>query len=126
MALAERGRLDEALAAYQRVIDDHGDAPTEPTLAHYLSAMLHKARALAELDRPEEALDSYHEVVNSYRFGLRPHLRELAVSALRESSVLLSDLGRTEEAVAAYDAVDELPMGRHRKWSPWALSNRDI
>jgi len=121
MALARSGKLDEALASFDRAIalapdlaDAHGnraDVLAElqrhaEAVASYDEALriapdsaenwLNRGAALHDLKRYEEALASYARVV-----ALQPDFAEVHINC----GNILALLGRHQEAVAAYDSA---------------------
>ena len=105
LALAERGRLEEALAAWDEVVRRFGesDAPADREQASL--ALVNKGKALGELGRADEALAVLDGVVR--RFGAdNGEGHPLAVAtALAGKGGMLSNLNRHTEALAAWDEI---------------------
>jgi tetratricopeptide (TPR) repeat protein len=98
--LAELGRPQEALAAYEAVIDDYRD---DPSLREQVAWALHnRGMALGQLGRLQEALAVLQQVIDDYRDDLS--LRE-QVLALNGRGMTLGQLGRPREALAVYQQV---------------------
>ncbi|GHO79551.1 hypothetical protein KSD_73220 [Ktedonobacter sp. SOSP1-85] len=90
--LAELGRPEEALAAYEQAIY------LDPNPNHS-SAYYYRGLALRNLGRPEEALVSFEQVIRLYpNYAL----------AYYGQGLILQDLGRLEEALAAYEQAIRL------------------
>lgn len=123
--LAERGRVTEALAAYDAVVARHGADPDPDVADAVAAALTEKARLLDADDRDEEALKAIAAVLEhdarrvpepeeadaevvAWRADDR-HLRVLHVHAMR--GWILDALDRHEEALAAYDAALALDAG---------------
>jgi tetratricopeptide (TPR) repeat protein len=84
-ALRELGRPQDALAAYQQVVDDYGDDPSPVLRERVARALNNRGVVLGELGRPQEALAAYQQVIDDYRDD--PSLREeveLATAACDE------------------------------------------
>ncbi|WP_429420077.1 tetratricopeptide repeat protein [Nocardia sp. GAS34] len=73
--------LQEALAAYQRVVTDYAADP-DPTFRELVArALFYQGVVLGHLDRPREALDTYDRVVTDYSTDLGSTVRELVAAA---------------------------------------------
>jgi tetratricopeptide (TPR) repeat protein len=103
--LGELGRLEEAVAAFDQVLDRYGDDPAPALREEAAMALVNKGAALGELGRPEEAVAAYDQVLARYGDDPAPALRGRAARALVYKGIRLDVLGRLEEAVAAYDQV---------------------
>jgi tetratricopeptide (TPR) repeat protein len=118
-ALAERGAIAEALAAYDAVVARYSADPDPDVADAVAQALDEKAGLLVDDERAEEALDALAAALEhdarrgpepaeaddetvAWRAGDR-RLRVLRVHALRGWT--LTNLGRLEEALAAYDAA---------------------
>jgi tetratricopeptide (TPR) repeat protein len=89
-ALKGLGRLDEALVAYDEIVDARGD--------EYLQTAPGRANLLLLLNRPSDALRAYRKIRARYPLDL--------MSASGEAEVLKA-LGHTTEALAIYDEARE-------------------
>ncbi len=101
VALHERRRYDEALAAYERAIALKPD---------FVEALNNRGNILSELVRLDEALASYDRAL-----ALRPDFAE----SLDNRGVALYDLRRFDEALASHERVLALNPD-----NPEALNNR--
>ena len=88
VVLGELGRSEEAIAAYDLVLDRYGDDPAPALREQVAEALNNKAGTLAQLGRSEEAVAAYDLVLD--RYGDDPALREVAERA-REAMATLSD-----------------------------------
>ncbi len=101
LALKHLGRLDEALASYDRAIGLEPD---------YVEAHNDRGIVLEALRRPADALASFERAL-----ALRPDY----IDALYNRANALKDLGQLEAAVTSYDRVLALKADH-----PQALNNR--
>ena len=105
LTLAESGRLQDAVAAWDEVIRRFGESDARPDLEQVSMALVNKGKALGRLGRAEEALAVLDDVVR--RFGVyngEDHTLAVA-SALAGKGGMLSNLDRHTEALAAWDEV---------------------
>ena len=101
VVLGKLGRLQEALAAYQQLIDDYrGDPGLREQVGQ---ALLNRGIRLGQLDRPQEALAAYQQLIDDYRDD--PGLREQVGQALLNRGIRLGQLDRPQEALAAYQQL---------------------
>ena len=105
LALAERGQLQDAVAAWDEVIRRFGKSDATADLEQMSLALVNKGKALDRLGRAEEALAVLDDVVR--RFGVNNgEGHPLAVAtALASKGGMLSNLDRHTEALAAWDEV---------------------
>ena len=105
LALAERGQLQDAVAAWDEVIRRFGESDAKADLEQVSLALVNKGKALGGLGRAEEALAVLDEVVR--RFGAdNGEGHPLAVAtALAGKGGMLSNLDRHTEALAVWDEV---------------------
>ena len=105
LALAERGRLQEALAAWDEVIQRFGESDARADLEQVSLAMVNKGKALGRLGRADEALAVWDDVVR--RFGVNSgEGQSLAVAtALASKGGVLTDLNWHTEALTAWGEV---------------------
>ena len=109
LALAESGRLQEAVAIWDEVVRkfEESDAPAE--LEQVSMALVNKGKALGRLGRVEEALAVLDDVVR--RFGTdngEGHPLAVATAtatALAGKGAMLSNLNRHTEALVAWNEV---------------------
>ena len=105
LALAERGRLQDAVAAWDEVIRRFGASDAPGDREQVSLALVNKGKALGGLGRVEEALAVLDDVVR--RFGVdNGESHPLAVAtALAGKGGMLSSLDRHTEALAAWNEV---------------------
>ncbi len=104
-ALGSAGRYDEAIAAYQALIDRIEDANV-PNLDWNLSiALLNMAITYRMAGRLEEALDAYRAVVRACGDIADELVEKQVAMAMNNHASLLMDMGRAREAVALQDEV---------------------
>jgi tetratricopeptide (TPR) repeat protein len=104
-ALFEVGRLDEALAAYERVVDEFG-SETEPRLRVFAAASLNnKAFRLGTFGRIREALEASDEVIRRFSGAREPELRASLARAILNKGGFLLQLRRHREAISAWDEL---------------------
>ena len=105
LALAESGRLQDAVAAWDEVIRRFGESDAAADREQVSLALVNKGKALGGLGRADEALAVLDDVVR--RFGVNNgEGHPLAVAtALASKGGMLSNLDRHMEALAAWDEV---------------------
>ena len=105
LALAESGRLQEAVAAWDEVIRRFGESDAPADLEQVSLALVNKGKALGRLGRAEEASAVWDDVVR--RFGVdNGEGHPLAVAtALASKGGMLSAMDRHTEALAAWSEV---------------------
>ena len=105
LALAERGRLHDAVAAWDEVTRRFGASDAPGDREQVSLALVNKGKALGGLGRVEEALAVLDDVVR--RFGVdNGESHPLAVAtALAGKGGMLSSLDRHTEALAAWNEV---------------------
>ena len=100
-ALAEEGRLEHAVDAWDEVIERFGASDTGVFPLVVATALLGKGASLARLNRPDEALEIMEDVVRRYgESDARPVLYVVAV-AMGGKGTTLFRLKRFEEALTA-------------------------
>jgi tetratricopeptide (TPR) repeat protein len=111
--LAQLGRREEAIAAYDDLLARFGSA-TEPSIREHVAvarrlrdalsrALRSKGVELGELGRREEAIAAYDDLLACFGSATEPSIREDVARALCNKGVELGELGRREEAIASYD-----------------------
>ncbi|MBI5284913.1 MAG: hypothetical protein HY874_07435, partial [Chloroflexi bacterium] len=105
LTLGELGRRDEALAAYDEVVQRYGEETETELRMQVAMALVNKGYQLRELGRRDDALAVYDEVVRRYGEATDVESREHAAMALVNKGFQLGELGRGDEALAAYDEV---------------------
>ena len=105
LTLAESGRLEDAMAAWDEVIRRFGASDAPADREQVSLAFVNKGKALGRLGRAEEAQAMLDDVVR--RFGAdNGEGHTLAVAtALTSKGGMLSNLDRHTEALAAWDEV---------------------
>ena len=105
LALAESGRLQEALANWNEVIRRFGGSDTPADLEQVSLALVNKGKALGKLGSFEEASAAWDEAVR--RFGADNGGRQsvAVATALVSKGAMLSNLNRHSEALAAWSEV---------------------
>ena len=105
LALAGRGRLQDAVAAWDEVVRRFGASDAPADREQVSLALVNKGKALGDLGRAEEALAVLDDVAR--RFGAdNGEGHPLAVAtALVGRGGMLSSLNRHTEALAAWDEV---------------------
>jgi tetratricopeptide (TPR) repeat protein len=74
------GRSDDAVEAYQRVIEDYGQ---DPALREQVAnALYNKGVRLGVLGRSDDAVEAYQRVIEDYGQDPAPALREIVARAL--------------------------------------------
>ncbi len=100
-ALAEEGRLEHAVDAWDEVIERFGASDTGVFPLVVATALLGKGASLVRLNRPDEALEILEDVVRRYgKSDARPILYVVAV-AMGRKGITLFRLKRFEEALTA-------------------------
>ena len=96
-------RPDEALAAFQRVVDDYG---SDPALGEQVAnALYNQGVELGARGREDEALAAYQRVIDDYGSDPAPAVRGQAAIALLNQGVILGARGRSDEEFAVYQRV---------------------
>ncbi|MDE0150155.1 MAG: tetratricopeptide repeat protein [Rhodospirillaceae bacterium] len=105
LALAEGGRLQEAIAAWDEVDRRFGASDKPADLDQVSLALVNKGKALGVLGKADEASAVWDDVVR--RFGADNGIgHPLAVAtALASKGGMLGNLGRHTEALAAWNEV---------------------
>jgi tetratricopeptide (TPR) repeat protein len=99
--LAQLGRREEAIAAYDDLLARFGSAPEPSIREHVARAFCNKGVELGELGRREEAIAAYDVLLARFGSATEPSIREDIAVALCNKGVELGQLGRCEEATAA-------------------------
>ena len=105
LALANGGRLQEAITAWDEVIQRFGECDALADREQVSLALVNKGKALGELGRADEALAVLDDVVR--RFGAdNGEVHSLVVAtALASKGGMLGNLDRHTEALAAWNEV---------------------
>ena len=105
VALWKQNRAEDALAAFEELVDRFGESETPALLEGIATALFNMGVTLGGLDRPEEELIAYDEVVSRFGESETPALLERVATALVYKAVTLGELDRPEEELIAYDEV---------------------
>ena len=105
VALHNRGRVEEALVAYDELASRFAASESPLVLDRIANALVAKGILLAQIDQKEEALVSWDEVVRRFGESRIPTLLEASAKALGNKGIALRGLNRMEEALSAYDEI---------------------
>ncbi len=105
LVLAENGRLQDAVAVWDEVIQKFGKSDS-PTDREWVSqAFVNKGKALGVLGRVEEALTVLDEVVRRFGEDTGEANPPAVATALSSKGGMLNNLDRHTEALAAWNEV---------------------
>ena len=109
-ALIRSARYDEAIACYERVVEQFGDADTQDLRRQTNLALTKKGSVLLDLDRLDEADAAFGALRMRIRRGPDPEraLARVSVMIARlfdRRAAMLYEAGRYEEALQAYDEL---------------------
>lgn len=102
-AWAVGGRIDRAVAAYDKLVTRYDADPDPDTRRVVALALFAKALALARADRFTEAISAYAVALTRYRDTSVSELRDRVSEALHNQAACLDGLGRVVEAIDGYD-----------------------
>lgn len=105
LTLEAQGHVEEALAAYQAVVDRFGGEEELSYRQQVAQALFNCGFCLGQLERYEESLASYDAVVERYGESTDEVLQNLVATALFNKGVRLGELGRGEEEIDVYDEI---------------------
>lgn len=105
LALAERGRLQDAVAAWDEVVRRFGESDAPADLEQVSLALVNKGKALGRQGRAEEASAVWDDVVRRFGTDNREGHPLAVATALASKGGMLSNLDRHTEALAAWDEV---------------------
>ncbi len=105
VVLAQLGRWEEAIAAYDELVRRTGGSPLLGLRETAVRALFNKGASLAGHQRFEEAIAVYDELVNRYSDATESSLREAVAKALINKGIALAELDRPVEALSALDEV---------------------
>ncbi|MCY4310831.1 MAG: AAA family ATPase, partial [Rhodospirillaceae bacterium] len=117
LALAERGRLQEAVAAWDEVDQVFGASDVPADREQVSQALVNKGKALGRLGRVEEASAVWDDVVLRFGADDREGLPVAVATALASKGGMLGNLDRHTEALAAWKQI----VRRFRRSSAPAL-----
>jgi tetratricopeptide (TPR) repeat protein len=99
------GRVDEALACFDELLDEFGETPPPQQLEVVAKARLLRARLLAGWGRAESATNGYDDTVRRYRDESDAAVRVVVALALTYKAQLFASSGQAEQAIEIYDQV---------------------
>ncbi len=105
LALAESGRLEDAVAAWGEVIRRFGASDAQADREQVSLALVNKGKALGGLGRAEEALAVLDDAVRRFGAGEGEGHPLAVATALAGKGGMLSSLNRHTEALAAWNEV---------------------
>lgn len=98
---------EDALAAFENVINRFGGDTTRQTRLAVGEAMFKRAEILREMGRPEEALRAYAEMAGRHATDSAPDIRLSVARALFWQATILGELEGPDEEAAALDELTE-------------------
>ncbi len=105
LALAESGRLEDAVATWDEVVRMFGESDKPADLGQVSMALVNKGKALGRLGKAEEALAVLDDVVQRFGVNNGESYPQTVATALASKGEMLSALDRHTEALAAWDEV---------------------
>ena len=103
----QRGESEEALAAYDKVVERFGASDAPELQLEVAKALINKGIAHSQRGESEEALAAYDKVVERFGASDAPELQVRVAKALVNKGVTHGQRGESEEELAAYDKVVE-------------------
>lgn len=101
----QREMLQEAIAAYETVIQRVGEAHELPLRERMANAMLSKGWTLSQLARSEEEMAVYDALIEQFGEAPESSLHEVVAKALYNKGVVLGQMQRPQEELAVYDEL---------------------
>ena len=105
LALAEGGRLQDAVTAWDEVIRRFGESDAPAELEQVSLALVNKGQALGRMGRVEDALAVLDDAVLRIGKGEAERTSLAVATALVSKGGVLSDLNRHADALAAWEEV---------------------
>ena len=105
VVLAQLGRTEEAIAAYDELVRRSGASPGQGLRDSAVRALFNKGASLVELERREEAIAVYDELVGRFADAEDPSVTVTIGKALINKGIALAELNRLAEAIAVLDDV---------------------
>jgi tetratricopeptide (TPR) repeat protein len=99
------GKPEEAVAAYDSVVERFGESEDARLLEQVAGALVNKGATLGAMGKLEEAVAACDSVLERFGGSEDAPLLELVAKALVNKGAALGANGKPEEAVAAYDSV---------------------
>jgi tetratricopeptide (TPR) repeat protein len=109
----------EALIAYDELIDLLGDATEVGALAFLLKGMRRRIDVLLKLGRRDDALAAFDRIASRFELYKAEALIADMIEARSARGTLLAEMGRNEEAIAAFYSAQSLVT-----WRPGGLMGR--
>lgn len=103
--LGSAGQSEQAIAAYQEVVTQFGNAAELPLRELVGKALLNQAARFTSLGQAERAIAAYDNLIERLQDGAELRMRELVAKALLAKAGKLSGMGQSARAIAAYDDV---------------------
>ena len=99
------GRREEALTAYDEVVERFGTSEDPEPQVSVASALVNKGATLGQLNRSQEAIGLCDEVVKRFGSSDREELQVPVALALVNKGATLGQLNRSQEAIGLCDEV---------------------
>ena len=90
---------DQAIEAYQQVIDRYGDDPDPAMRQIVATAQFKKSVTLGKQGQQDQAIEAYQQVIDRYGDDPDPALRKIVAAALLNKAVMVGQQGRRDEAL---------------------------
>jgi tetratricopeptide (TPR) repeat protein len=121
-ALGKLGRHNEAIAQFEKVVDDFGETVDATLVELVASALTRKAAAESQAGRPAQALSTSEQAIQWLEERIatapEPPLAGMLADAYLRMGITLGDLDRRDEAIACFDRLVALygdaPEARNR------------
>ena len=110
--LARKGRLREALAAWDEVVQRHGASSEQADLDQVALALINSVKALDGLGRHDEVFAVCDDIVRRFGLSNAPRQVSAAAMALVSKGGLLGLLGRPQAALEAWNEAVRRYGGR--------------
>lgn len=108
VTLGELGRLDDAIAANDEIVNLYGNDTTPSMRTQVVKAQFNKGVSLGRLERIDEAISVYDSINQQYGKDKDPIIRAQVATALFNKAFALGQQKHYAEAITVYDAVDRL------------------
>jgi len=107
VSLGTLKRVDEEIAAYDRVIERFIDAEELEVKEQVAGALIAKGISLEQKNQMKAAIALYDQLVQQYRDAPQLELQKRVAQALIQKGACLGSLGQTDEEFELYDLVVE-------------------
>jgi tetratricopeptide (TPR) repeat protein len=111
--LARLGRLEEAVAACDEVVAQHGTSREPAVRLQVVNAIMNKGTMLDKLGRSEDEIAAYDEILALFGDDSDPGIRAQVAGALLNKALTCGHLGRGEDEILVYRGL-VLRFGRDR------------